>query len=113
MIGGGKTVVRSSGKRETMPSPFEIKSITLSSATWTALVTPWDCSSINIKNADPTNTIKIRTNQADPNTQDTVGPSIQYTIAMPFHRYRFPSGATVLFMQTTAGTGPAVVSFLA
>ena len=65
-----------------------------------------------IKNRDAVNNLKMRTTSGDPATEETLGPGASQSIAIPFHRYRFPEGSTPLFLQSTAGTGPAVLMFL-
>ena len=95
-----------------MPGPFEIRTLTLDPVTWTAVVAPFDCSNVSIRNRDAANSIVMRTATADPNTEDTLGPSSQQAIAVPFHRYRFLAGSTVVYLRTTAGVGPACVYFL-
>ena len=95
-----------------MPAPIEIRAVTVDPVTWTAVVVPFDCSSINLKNGDAGNGLRIRTDAANAATQDSLGPGIQQSIALPFHRYRFPQGSTPLYLQSTAGAGPAIVTFL-
>ena len=95
-----------------MPAPFEIRILTVDPATWTPVTAPFDCTGIMIKNRDAVNGLKMRTSSGDPATEETLGPGSTQSIAIPFHRYRFPAGSTPVFLQSTAGTGPAVLMFV-
>ena len=95
-----------------MAAGFAIRRVTLDPVTWTALVAPIDCSNINIRNRDSGASILIRSDPDDPSTEDTIEPLMQQTLAIPFHRYRFPAGSATVYLKTTAGTGPAIVHFL-
>ena len=95
-----------------MPAPFEIRCLTVDPVTWTPVTIPFDCTAIMVKNRDSVNSLKMRTTAGDPVTEETLGPGASQSVAIPFHRYRFPAGSTPLFLQATAGTGPAVLMFL-
>ena len=96
-----------------MPTPLEIKVLTVDPVSWTPIAVPFDCTSLVIKNANATNDLKLRTTVGDASTQDTLAPLTEQALAIPFHRYRFLAGSQPIFLQTAAGTGPAVVKFLA
>ena len=96
-----------------MPAPFEIQLLTIDPVSWTPVTVAFDCSSFSVKNADLVNAVKMRSNSGSAATEDTLGPGVEQSLALPFHRYRFPEGSQPLWLQATAGTGPVVVKFLA
>jgi len=96
-----------------MSAPFEIQVLTIDPVFWTPVTVAFDCNNLSVKNADPVNAIKLRTNAANGSTEDTLGPGGEQSLAIPFHRYRFPAGSQPLWLKATAGTGPVVVKFLA
>ena len=95
-----------------MPAPFEIQVLTIDPVSWTPITVPFDCSNLSVKNRDNGNSILIRTNPGDAATEDRIAPCGEQSLAIPFHRHRFPAGAQPVWLQATAGTGPAVVKFL-
>ena len=96
-----------------MPAPFEIRVISIDPVSWTPVTAAFDCTSFVVKNGDSANPIRLRTNPDDAASQDLLGPGAEQSIAMAFPRYRFPAGSQPLWLQAIAGTGPAVVKFLA
>jgi len=95
-----------------MPAPFEIRNITLDPVLWTAVIVPFDCNNITIRNKNSAASVLIRTDSVDPSTEDTIGPLMQQVIAVPFHRYRFATGATAFYLCSSAGPGAVAVMFL-
>jgi hypothetical protein len=95
-----------------MPAPFEILILTLDPVSWTPVTVPFDCNSLSIRNRDRSNAIRIRTNPNDSATEDLLGPGMEQSLSFPFHRYRYLAGSQPVFLQATAGTGPAVAKFL-
>ena len=96
-----------------MPAPFEIQVLSIDPVSWTPVTVAFDCNSLSVKNADPVNSVQFRTNVASAASEDTLGPGIEQSLAIPFHRYRFVAGAQPLWLKATAGTGPVIVKFLA
>jgi len=96
-----------------MPAPFEIKVVTIDPVSWTPVTVPFDCVSLAVKNRDTANAVRMRTNSGDPATEDLLSGGAEQSLAIPFHRYRFPAGSQPLWLQATAGTGPVVIKFLA
>lgn len=98
-----------------MPSPFEQKSVTIDTITWTALTVPFPCNNVTIVNTDLVNTVKIRTTDTDANSQLTLDAGATYPLDQPrsFKDPLHPSGyrfsGTVAYAQATAGTGPLVL----
>ena len=95
-----------------MPAPIEIQVLTIDPVFWTPITVAFDCNNLSIKNADPANPLKFRTNANSAATEDTLGPGVEQSFAIPSHRYRFPAGSQPVWLKATAGTGPAVVKFL-
>ena len=95
-----------------MPAPFEIQVLTIDPVSWTPVTVPFDCSNLAVKNRDAANTMLIRTNPGDAATEDRIGPGMEQSLAIPFHRHRFAAGSQPVWLQAAAGTGPAVVKFL-
>ena len=98
---------------EEMPTPLEIKVLTVDPVSWTPIAVPFDCTSMVIKNASASNNLKLRTTAANALTEDTLAPGAEQALAIPLHRYRFQAGTQPIFLQSSAGTGPAVLKFLA
>ncbi len=96
-----------------MPAPLEIKVISITSAEWTPVVVPFDCSSIAVKNTHLSNAIRMRTDSGDASTQDLLGSGGEQAFAVPFHRYRFVAGSQPVWLQFETGSGSVVVKFLA
>ncbi|MSV35462.1 MAG: hypothetical protein EXQ47_07670 [Bryobacterales bacterium] len=96
-----------------MPAPFEIQVLSIDPVSWTPVTVAFDCNSLSVKNTDPANPVKFRTNVASAATEDTLGPGAEQALAIPFHRYRFTAGAQPLWLKATVGTGPVIVTFLA
>ena len=96
-----------------MPAPFEIRVLSIDPVSWTPVTVVFDCTSLSVKNGDPLNAVRFRTNPGDAASQDLLSPGAEQSIAMAFPRYRFPAGSQPLWLQATAGTGPVVVKFLA
>ena len=101
------------GSGEDMPAPFQISVVTIDPVSWTPITVAFDCTSLSVKNADTANAVRIRSNANDATTQDLIAPGAEQSLAIPFHRYRFPAGSQPLWVQATAGTGPVIVKFLA
>jgi hypothetical protein len=95
-----------------MPAPLEFKTINIDASAWTAVTVPFDCSSIAIKNTC-SNAMRMRTDAADVSTQDMLAAGGEQSFAVPFHRYRFLAGSQPVWLQLVAGSGPAIVKFLA
>ena len=100
------------------PVPFVISSLTLDTVTWTAVTPPFACNTIVIKNADPANAIKLRTDSAVATTEDTIPVGSQEVIPIPprpqhlgapgFDGWSwFVPGTNYAYLQASAGTGPA------
>jgi len=96
-----------------MPAPFEIRVLTIDPVSWTPVTVAFDCTSLSLRNADAVNSVRMRTNPGSAATEDVLGPGGEQSLAIPFHRYRFPAGSQPLWVQATAGTGPVVIKFLA
>ena len=95
-----------------MPAPLEIKVLTIDPVSWTPIVVPFDCTSMVVKNANASNALKMRTATGDASTEDSLAPGGEQALAIPFPRYRFMAGTQPLYLQSVAGTGPAVIKFL-
>ena len=95
-----------------MAAPFEILVLSINTTTWTPVTVPFDCTSLAVKNRDQTNVVRMRTNATDASTEDLIGPGVEQSLAVPFHRYRFKSGSQPVWLLATSGTGPVVLKFL-
>ena len=96
------------------------KQVALDTVSWTAVVAPFDCMAVSIKNSVLVD-LRIRTDSADATTQDTISAGSIETIAAPRHASgvqdggagtRFYAGDTVAYLQVASGTGPALVTFV-
>ena len=92
---------------------FQIQNLAIDTSSWTAVVTPIACTSIDIQQTDGTNAIKVRTTASDSNTEKSipVGSSLNLPTsaggATPWE-----AGVTVCYLQAAAGVGPVVIEFL-
>lgn len=96
------------------------KQVALDTISWTAVVAPFDCMAVSIKNSALVD-LRIRTDSADAATQDTIFAGSIETVAAPRHAggvqdggsgTRFYAGDTVAYLQVVSGTGPALVTFV-
>jgi hypothetical protein len=105
-----------------MPShPNYIKKrLAIDTVSWTPIVAPIDCMGIAIQNSVAVD-LRVRTDSADPTTQDTIPSGSQDGVSVPRHGdnphdegrgTRFLAGDTIAFLQAAAGTGPAVITFV-
>src|SRR5579864_8714181 len=99
---------------------FVKKQITVDTVSWTAIVAPFDCMAVSIKNSVLVD-LRIRTDSADATTQDTISAGSIETVAAPRHASgvqdggsgtRFYAGDTVAYLQVVSGTGPALLTFV-
>lgn len=93
-------------------SPFyAIRNLALDAITWTPVTTPIACNGFSIR--CPVD-IKIRTDKDDPTTEDTIYGQNQEYIMEFWHTTgcRFPSGATIAYLQSESGTPTAIVKFV-
>ena len=95
------------------------KLLSVDTVSWTPVVAPIDCMSFSAKNTALVD-LKIRTDSADPNTQDTIPAGAMETILAPLHppgiqdqgkATRFLNGDTLAYLQAASGTGPVLLTF--
>ena len=80
----------------------------LSAVAWTPIVpTIADCSKLMLRN-DSGFAILIRTDSADPNTQETLYPGTELSLEFA-DQVVFRSGVTIAFAEASSGTGPLIV----
>jgi hypothetical protein len=96
------------------------KQIAVDTVSWTAIVAPFDCMAVSIKNSALVD-LRIRTDSGDASTQDTISAGSIETVAAPRHAFgvqdggsgtRFYAGDTIAYLQAASGTGPALVTFV-
>jgi len=96
------------------------KQIAVDNVSWTPVVAPIDCMGVAIKNSVSVD-LKIRTDSADPATQDLIPAGNQDGVMVS--RYgdnpsdarsgpRFYAGEAIAYLQAASGTGPALVTFV-
>jgi hypothetical protein len=104
-----------------MAAPFEIRDVDVDPETWTPVVAPFGCNNVAIRNTLSVD-LRIRTDLAQPD-QDILSAGAQEGIVAPlsgapFWRdattspYRFMSGSTVAYLQSSAGTGTVKARFV-
>ena len=94
---------------------FEIADLVIDTANWTAVVTPFACNSVVVKNALQ-ETVRVRTDEAE----DTLTAGAQEVVMAQFvaemapegYCRRFKAGATVMFLKATIAGGAVKVRFL-
>jgi hypothetical protein len=96
------------------------KQIAIDNVSWTAVVAPIDCQGVGIKNSVAVD-LKVRTDSADPATQDTISAGSQEGVMMArtlgnvqfdLASQRFRAGEAICFLQAVSGTGPALATFV-
>jgi hypothetical protein len=104
-----------------MAAPFEIRDVDVDPQTWTPVVAPFGCNNVAIRNTLSVD-LRIRTDLAQPD-QDILSAGAQEGIVAPlsgapFWRdattspYRFMPGSTVVYLQSSAGTGTVKARFV-
>jgi hypothetical protein len=96
------------------------KQLAVDTVSWTPVVAPIDCMAVSIKNSALVD-LKIRTDSGDATTQDTIPAGSAESVLAPRHSshlhdasfgLRFLAGDTVAYLQSTSGTGPALLTFV-
>ena len=96
------------------------KQIAIDTVSWTAIVAPIDCMGVGIKNSVFVD-MRIRTDSADPLTQDLIPAGNQDGVMVSKHGDRvnddarggrFSAGETIAYLQAISGTGPALITFV-
>ena len=104
-----------------MAAPFEIQDLTIDPQNWTPIVAPFACNNVAIRNPLGVDVL-IRTDLTKPD-QDTIAASVQEAVVAPLSGapfwpgasaspFRFMSGSTVAYLQSTSGTGTVKVRFV-
>jgi hypothetical protein len=104
-----------------MAAPFEIRDVDVDPQTWTPVVAPFGCNNVAIRNTLSVD-LRIRTDLAQPD-QDILSAGAQEGIVAPLsgapfwrdattNPYRFMSGSTVAYLQSSAGTGTVKARFV-
>ena len=91
---------------------YAIRSIAVTSDSWTAVTTPIACNTWTLR---PQADVYIRTDFSDPNTEDTIPAGIQET-AMPIRSAtagnRYPNSTTLCFLKAVTGSTTVKAKFL-
>src|SRR5260370_3975661 len=96
------------------------KQIALDTVSWTAVIAPIDCMGVSIKNSALVD-LRIRTDSADPTTQDTISAGSVETISAPRHfsrvqdggsGMRFYAGDTIAYLHAATGAAPPPLTFV-
>jgi hypothetical protein len=96
------------------------KQISIDNVSWTPVVALIDCQGAGIKNSVAVD-LKIRTDAADPATQDAIPAGSQEgvmvsrsqgSVQFDLGPQRFRTGETICYLQAVSGTGPALVTFV-
>lgn len=78
---------------------------------WLPVVAPITCSVIVIQNTDGSNSMKVRTDAGDPNTEKTQPASMELTLRSVIPSAWGPN-MTVCFVKPSAAETPIVVTFI-
>lgn len=103
-------------------SVVRIKRFTVDAVTWTPIIAPIDCNACSVMNADAAGgaavVMKLRTDDADANTEFSINPGQQYPFSGPFtpslntnNRFRFMTNDTAVFIKLASGSYSVQVSF--
>ena len=93
---------------------FVINRLTIDTVTWTAVTPSHACTQVVIRQGGAANDIKVRTDQADSGTEHTIPSGVDFVINSNPGSFStpFPAGDAVCYLQSVAGTGPAVCEFI-
>lgn len=95
-----------------MPRYFNVRRINLTTTDWTDVMVPEDCSQIYILNEDDANSLDLRSDKGNSETQMTLLPSATLKIQSGSYECPFVAGAVVCSLRATVGAGPIVVQFI-
>lgn len=86
------------------------KQLSLSSVSYTAIPIPMNGSKLMLKNQGQFD-VFIRTDSADPTTQETIHPDGELVLPLTAGTFQlgFVAGLTAAFAQSFSGTGPLLV----
>ena len=92
---------------------YAIRRVLLYFDDWVPIKLPYDCTCIVIDGEDNPNTIRIRTDKDDPNTQSNLPPGTAKVITTNprASHITFQQNVTIFWLQSSAGSGPAVLEF--
>ncbi len=99
---------------------FVKRQVAVDTVSWTPIVAPIDCMGVGIKNSQWVD-LRLRTDAADPATQDLIPAGNQDGILVSrhgtnpqdgAHAMRFLAGDTIAYLQAISGTGPALLTFV-
>lgn len=93
---------------------YVISTLTLDSVTWTPVTTLFPCNGFGVKTSVD---IKMRTDSADANTQDTL-PAGSQEVIIEGHTQdssgfaRFPQNTIIIYLQAVSGTPSVILRFI-
>lgn len=88
---------------------FAIRTLTVDSTTWTPITTPIGCNTWSVR---PESSVKIRSDQADAATEDTILQGMQDVFDVSGSTgARFPAGTTFAYLQAVSGTAVVHIQF--
>lgn len=100
-----------------MTTYFQNKKFSVDGVSWTALISPVDSNHVSIQ-IPSAFVLKIRTDDADSNTEKSYPASSEPYISAPMsnhdQRFRFPAGTAVCFVQFggAGDTGSVICTFM-
>lgn len=104
-----------------MVQPYAKKKYSLDAVAWTPITAPFDCNSITLRNQSATIDVKLRTDQSDSDTEDTLPPGNQEVIQADLGpRYlqhggfqaRYATGAVICYAQAASSTADLLATFI-
>jgi hypothetical protein len=104
-----------------MGAAFEILDVDVDPQNWTAIVAPFSCNNVAIRNTLSVD-LRIRTDLSKPG-EDLISPNVQEGVVAPIsgapfwrdakvNPYRFMEGSTVAYLRSTSGSGTVKVRFV-
>ena len=89
------------------------QSFTLDAVSWTPITAPVSCAVAVLRNKSTSIAVKLRTDDGDAGTEETVYPGAEYVVngpALP-GQFQFHAGDTVIYAQAASGAPVVLVKF--
>ena len=94
-----------------MPAPVINKRFTITTTSWTPITVPRSCTQIHLQNEDGTNTVAMRTDPNDSETERSLYALQNFTFGSAMDG-AFEPGMVVVYVQASSGIGPVVATYV-
>ena len=93
-----------------MPQHYRVMRLAIHAAGWTPIVVPFYCSRVELRNLDPLNAQRVRSDPDDGGSEDDLPPNATHAIVAS--GTSFDEGTQIAWLRSTVGTGPVVLRFV-